>query len=153
MGTLADHEIAFPMAGNLAVGYLGGAFVDAHHVGDSVATIVAAAFQPTMILALPHPREEGALQLTLREKVEPGVDRLVGDAHRQIIRVIDAPPRSDLLRRPAHRHAFADAGEERRPVCELPQLRPPAMHPRTVRRLHGTVLRHSATSSDLTAHR
>ena len=62
VGPLADHEITFPVTGNLAVGDLGGAFVDAHHVDDPMASVVAAALQATMLLALPQASQQGTLQ-------------------------------------------------------------------------------------------
>ena len=95
----ADDQVALPVAGNGAVGDLGGALGDRHHVGDSA--LAGRAAPAACVCRAPRPQVAGQV---LAEPapglhVERLVDRLVGDAHLRIVGIIELQSGRNLLRR------------------------------------------------------
>jgi hypothetical protein len=94
---LADHQVAFPVAGHDAVGGLNRALGDHHLVADALGWEQHSPLGP----AADPPGAQAAGQLPAERATglheQRGVDRLVGDPHARIIGEVADQPGRDLL--------------------------------------------------------
>src|SRR5271165_3050295 len=70
-------QIAFPMTGNEAILDLGWAHVQAQHIGDLAAPVLAARAWTTLGPSMPQTRDQVLAQAATGHGVERGVDGLV----------------------------------------------------------------------------
>ena len=98
----AGQKITFPVAGDRAVLGFGGAIADRDGVTDLAlaAAVGERALGAPDRLEAPQMGDQLAPQRPARLDEEREVDRLVGDVHVGVIRVLHLEPPRDLLRRP-----------------------------------------------------
>ena len=94
-------QIAFPMTGNEAILDLGWAHVQAQHIGDLAAPVLAARAWTTLGPPMPQTRDQILAQAATGHGVERGVDGLVRHGLALVIRPRALESAGDLLGRPA----------------------------------------------------
>lgn len=104
----AFDEVALPMARHGAVVHLGRAQVDADHVGDLAAPVLATRAGAAGAAALAQAGDEGLAQLTLGVGVDGVVDALVRDVHAGLVGPKGAECAGDLLGGPVPAEHVAD---------------------------------------------
>ena len=99
--TFADDEIAFPVSGHSTICDLGRAIADQDHVLQPASTGLLA---PHLGTSLRPSRSEAGRELLAQRPAgldeQRSVDRFVGNAHVQVVRIVTDQPSSDLLGRP-----------------------------------------------------
>ena len=94
-----EDQVALPVAGDGAVGRLGGPLADHDLLADeALAASSGASARDAQRPAGPQAGDELSLQRAAALHVEGLVDRLMGDPHRLIIGKLDLQPVGDLLR-------------------------------------------------------
>jgi len=128
---LADEQVSLPVTRDSPVGGLGGTGVDAGHAHDPGSRVVCS---PTGTApGTPRPQQDPlAGQLTLGQRIDPGVDRLmrhrVGHPCSVVTRVFVAQPARDLVRGVPGPQPPDHLGAQSRSGIELADLRSPPRH-------------------------
>src|SRR5438445_12713558 len=107
------------MAGNEAILDLGWAQVQAQHIGDLAAPVLAARAWTTLGPPVPQTRDQVLAQAATGHGVERGVDGLVRHSLARVIRPRALESAGDLLGRPALVQIILHDGEQRGIGSEL----------------------------------
>jgi len=101
----SHDKVAFPVAGYGTVGDFLRPLLNGEHVGDftSISLNFAVFFLAAVFVLLPQGLDEGASQLTSGEHIDIAIDRLVGNAHRHIKRILFFESFLNLFGRPLAR--------------------------------------------------
>src|SRR5437667_9289604 len=99
--SLPDDQIAFPVPRNSAIVDLRRAIADQDHVLEPAGTgLLRAHVGPSLRPSRPEAGRELLAQRAARLDEQRLIDRLVRNAHGQVVRIVTDQPRGDLLRRP-----------------------------------------------------
>lgn len=121
---LALDQIALPVAGELSILYLGWAQMDAEHVRDLAAPVIALAARGALVSSLTQASHQLALELAHGLGIDAVVDRLVRHAVRVALGVDTRQCQGNLLGRPAPAQALTHDDKQHALGIELASRAP-----------------------------